>query len=362
MEITNDDSRGKIYNVSFFRLGQDMMEEQLAALFLNTDDSGYSPASVDTIILHQEELTAIPKQLIYFDQLRKIDVSNNLISNIDDSLVNLSESLTSIIAKNNELHDDCLPKNFGFMRNLTELNFSGNRLRNIPPQIFELTNLKFLYLGGNQISQLPASICRLQRLKLLYLGGNVLTEVPAEVGQLQNLEALILCENQLSSLPSSISQLTKLTTLSLYKNRLTVLPPEIVTLRSLAELSLRDNPLVVRFVKDMMYDPPSLLELAARCIKVKNIAISKEDLPRNLIHYLDTAQRCVNPKCKGVYFDACVQHIRFVDFCGKYRIPLLQYLCSPKCETVPAVYNSDTDYSEDDADIPVSKIKKVLLG
>ncbi|GAB6028409.1 Leucine-rich repeat-containing protein 58 [Chamberlinius hualienensis] len=361
MENDKDDFRGTVHNFSYLNLGQDMMEEQLDALFFNTNDNQQSPA-VDTLILCHNRLTCIPQRLMHFERLRCVDISNNQINYIDDSLVNLNQSLTSVLAKNNELYDDCLPKNFGIMQNIIELNLSGNHLRNVPHQIFELTNLRFLYLGGNQISQLPPSICRLQRLQFLYLGGNSLTEVPAEVGRLQNLEALILCENQLESLPSSIAHLTKLRTLALHKNHLTTLPPEIVTLRSLDELSLRDNPLVVRFVKDMMYDPPSLLELAARCIKVKSITFTKEDLPNNLDQYLNTARRCVNPKCKGVYFDVCVQHIRFVDFCGKYRIPLLQYLCSPKCETSPAVYNSDTDYSEDDMDIPVSKMKKVLLG
>lgn len=33
----------------------------------------------------------------------------------------------------------------------------------------------------------------------------------------------------------------------------------------------------------------------------------------------------------GVFFDNRVEHIKFVDFCGKYRLPLLQYLCSSKC-------------------------------
>lgn len=33
----------------------------------------------------------------------------------------------------------------------------------------------------------------------------------------------------------------------------------------------------------------------------------------------------------GVYFSSRVETVKFVDFCGKYRVPLLQYLCSPHC-------------------------------
>lgn len=67
----------------------------------------------------------------------------------------------------------------------------------------------------------------------------------------------------------------------------------------LQELSLRGNPLVVRFVKDMTYDPPSLLELAGRTIKSRNLTYSMQDLPSHLVTYLDLASKCPNPKCAG---------------------------------------------------------------
>jgi hypothetical protein len=60
----------------------------------------------------------------------------------------------------------------------------------------------------------------------------------------------------------------------------------------------------------------------------------------------------------GVYFDSRVEHVKFVDFCGKYRIPLLQYLCSPQCSKQP-VSASETSDSDSDNDY---RLKKVLLG
>lgn len=87
--------------------------------------------------------------------------------------------------------------------------------------------------------------------------------------------------------------------LSLHNNLLTYLPREILCLVHLQELSLRGNPLVVRFVKEMTYDPPSLLELAGRTIKSRNIPYFPRDLPSNLLRYLDLASKCPNPKCAG---------------------------------------------------------------
>lgn len=105
---------------------------------------------------------------------------------------------------------------------------------------------------------------------------------------------------------SSPSRMHSLRSLSLHNNLLTYLPREILSLVHLHELSLRGNPLVVRFVKEMTYDPPSLLELAGRTIKSRNIPYSPCDLPANLLRYLDLASKCPNPKCAGEILFCCI--------------------------------------------------------
>ena len=55
-----------------------------------------------------------------------------------------------------------------------------------------------------------------------------------------------------------------------------------------------------RFVEEMTYEPPCLLELAGRVVKTKNVKYSPEELPACLVEYLDSAQHCVNPKCSGL--------------------------------------------------------------
>ena len=111
----------------------------------------------------------------------------------------------------------------------------------------------------------------------------------------------------------------------------------------------------------MTLDVSSLVELAARVVTVHKIPVERGDVPDSLFDYLKTSHRCVNPKCQGVYFNSHIEHVKFVDFCGKYKLPLLQYLCSSGCsEDRPAVaLNLDNQRAEEQS----TKLKKkVLLG
>ena len=198
------------------------------------------------------------------------------------------------------------------------------------------------------------------RLTFLYLGGNRLTHIPSELGQLSSLSALILCGNQLQFLPKELTKLSNLQSLRLHDNQLQTLPQGLMKLTNLRELSLRNNPLVLRFVKEWPNTVPTLLELSGRCVKKNSIPYTRELIPGVLVEYLNRAQHCDNPRCNGVYFTSRVQSVKFVDFCGKYRVPLMHYLCSAMCVSDDTSYSSS---SEDEADEAAKyRMKKVLLG
>ncbi|XP_074652417.1 leucine-rich repeat-containing protein 58-like [Tubulanus polymorphus] len=316
--------------------------------------------------LNHNNLNMLPGLIGSFVNLTYLDISNNSITYLTDEFVKLNQ-LKVLIAKNNGLTLDSLPKQFGLVKSLEVVNFGGNNFTEFPPQILELSSLKCLHLGANKIVKIPSQIYQLSLLRHLYVGGNELIEVPAELGHLSCLESLVLCDNAIQTLPTTLSHLRNLRSLSLHNNQLQTLPPAVASL-DLIELSLRNNPLVVRFVRDLPPEMPSLLELAGRIVKTNNIQYTAADLPRNLIDYLKSAQRCVNPRCKGVYFSSHVEHVKFVDFCGKYRLPLLQYLCSVTCTIKkPSVaYSNSSSSSESETDdldeIARKKLKKVLLG
>ena len=51
--------------------------------------------------------------------------------------------------------------------------------------------------------------------------------------------------------------------------------------------------------------------------------------------------------------------IKFADFCGRYRLPLLQFLCSPNCMIDS---DDDTTGSSSDDDYSPARMRRVLLG
>ncbi|KAG9509897.1 Leucine-rich repeat-containing protein 58, partial [Fragariocoptes setiger] len=241
------------------------------------------------------------------EQLTSLDLSDNSMYYIDARIIQFP-ALVQLNLSNNNLTEKSFPSKFAvtLAKCLQTLVLSGNNLAMIPNQLFQLTKLESLYLGGNKLRCLPKEVAQLSKLKVLYLGGNQLKYVAQQVGHLRHLEALALCDNQLETLPSSISRLVNLRSLALHNNNLKTLPQDIVKLDSLIEDIAKTRLL-------------SLLELSARAIKAYNIVYTNQEpgpsgasaiqtndplVPKVLVDYLNSACKCVNPKCKGLYISS----------------------------------------------------------
>ncbi|GAX85770.1 hypothetical protein CEUSTIGMA_g13185.t1 [Chlamydomonas eustigma] len=133
---------------------------------------------------------------------------------------------------------------------LTLLELSRNRIRNISPDISLLTNLEALNLQGTfscrhgtSLEALAPSLYCLTKLRILNLGCNFAGKMPAGISQLSRLQTLSLCMNGLLRLPPGIERLQMLSKLDIRQNQLRLPPAALFELKSLRRLAIHGNQL-----------------------------------------------------------------------------------------------------------------------
>ena len=126
------------------------------------------------------ELTSLDDKLFLKNQfLRCVDVRNNQIKHIPESLCNLT-ILWKLRLDNNQL--ESLPQNIGALEKLEILTVSFNMIKKIPPSLFKKCHrLSILQLNDNKIKRLEKEIKNLTRVKVLLLHNNFLSSFPCEI-------------------------------------------------------------------------------------------------------------------------------------------------------------------------------------
>ncbi|MCH8290544.1 sigma-70 family RNA polymerase sigma factor [Candidatus Poribacteria bacterium] len=157
-----------------------------------------------------------------------------------------SELWTLTQLKNLSLHWnglENLPEEIGRLKNLEMLCFVSDQLKRLPSEIVSLSRLRHLEVTDSQLGELPADFSRLSALRTIILHRNQLRELPASFGELNRLEIAELDINQLEKLPDDLSGLTNLRVLTLSYNRLSALPKAIGELPAMEELYVEANQL-----------------------------------------------------------------------------------------------------------------------
>ncbi|KAK2846459.1 hypothetical protein Q5P01_009458 [Channa striata] len=122
-----------------------------------------------------------------------------------------------------------LPPEVCLFVSLESLNLYQNCLRSLPDSLVNLQALTYLNLSRNQLSVLPAVVCSLP-LKVLIACNNKLVSLPEELGQLRLLTELDVSCNEIQTLPSQVGHLEALRDLNIRRNHLVRLPPELAEL------------------------------------------------------------------------------------------------------------------------------------
>lgn len=118
------------------------------------------------------------------------------------------------------------------------LRLNDNRLSSLP-DLSKLTGLRRIYLRNNRFIEVPEQLKELKSLTDIDLSGNPIREVPAWLGKLTGLENLSLSRTQITALPEDISGWKSLKSLQLGDLRLS--PGEMKRIRDFFDAE--NNPL-----------------------------------------------------------------------------------------------------------------------
>ena len=140
-----------------------LLDKKYASYFISLED-------VD--ISNNPDVKALPKFLMYIPGLKKLNVSSTGIRNFPGEICNLENSLTMLIAANNNYEGQEVPVAVFCLSTLKVLDMSNSSLRYIDEYIFYLKELEELYLKGNNLMAAPVVLHMMPSLLVLDLRDN----------------------------------------------------------------------------------------------------------------------------------------------------------------------------------------------
>lgn len=119
------------------------------------------------------------------------------------------------------------------------LDLSGQKLKEVPEEVFRFKNLNALDLSHNKLKALPDRLQELKHMQEFRASRNKLTEVPKSFCRMVHLKRLDISRNALTGLPKCIGAFKQLVSLDLWDNDLAEFPEEMGDMKSLRFLDLR---------------------------------------------------------------------------------------------------------------------------
>ncbi|CAA6671129.1 unnamed protein product [Spirodela intermedia] len=183
-------------------------------------------------------LDSLPSPTLNLAVVTKLDLSNNNLESIPESLVARLLNVVVLDLHSNQLRT--LPNSMGCLSKLRVLNVSGNMLESLPKSIEDCRALEELVANFNKLTALPDTmgfeltnlqkLCNLSRLEILNVSQNFqyLRSLPPAIGLLTSLIELDISYNSIAVLPDSLSCLGKLRKLQAEGNPLVSPPMDVV--------------------------------------------------------------------------------------------------------------------------------------
>lgn len=202
-----------------------------------------------------EDLNKV-KGLFDLKDLNKLDLSNNLLKEIPES-INRLRNLAFLSLRSNHLKK--IPDSIGDLKNLKILDLSSNDIDQLPFSLGTISSLQILNLERNKLKTIPNSLMRLENLRELYLGSNNIISLPNHlfdykkddhikgwinaVYHFEDQERIFQNVKNMKKLWETIGRIDSLELLDLNRNRVDKIPQPLFNLKSLKVLNMNFNEL-----------------------------------------------------------------------------------------------------------------------
>lgn len=267
--------------VPFFCLVQFSLVAQCTQCF-SLEEALIEPERVESLTLRGQGYLQIPKEIEDFPHLKKLDLSVNLLIELDPSLLELPELEELIITQNPGMYVFEMKGLANSLPALKSLDLSQNGIRFISPALGELSSLERLNLASNQIDFLPGEFDKMANLKSVDVSNNQLIDC-MWLRYLWNLEELHIQGNDkldLKNVGLSLAEKDHLSSLELTPQGPNAVPSNFSML-PLRELILTDGT-VENFNSRL-----------SRCKSLSSIVLRNVDLSKELSFYA-SMNRCSN--------------------------------------------------------------------
>ncbi|KAL5285105.1 hypothetical protein ACFFRR_007069 [Megaselia abdita] len=198
-------------------------------------------SSLQELHINSNKLQRVPEALSYVPLLKTLDIGENLITNIENTSLNLLESLYGLRLTENLI--DIIKRGvFDRMKSLQILNLSKNKIRHIEPGSFHKNiQLQAIRLDENHLKSIAGLFNELPTLMLLNISNNHMEKF--DYSHIPNrLQWLDISANRINELSNyfEIESDISLTTFDASSNRLTEVTANSIP-NSVEVLSLKNN-------------------------------------------------------------------------------------------------------------------------
>lgn len=152
---------------------------------------------VVSLKLVNNHLRRLPEELFKASQLRRLDLSHNLLETIQASLLSMP-NLEYLNLSHNHLKE--LPETENWSPQLLSLDLTKNSLHSLPTSI-QYSSIEILILRENQFTAVPRCLCRIKTLTSLDLSHMPISSLPKEMENLDKLVNLNVTNASIKDMP-----------------------------------------------------------------------------------------------------------------------------------------------------------------